>query len=231
MHRPQPAVPGGPEAVRSVVTGLRTAYPEMHVIIERVIAEDDLVLLHTHAVLEPGTRGQAMVGIFRVRDGKIVEHWEVMQPVPDSGVNGNDMFSTLTTPAGQSPDLAVSTAASKQVALAMFDEVTVDRDVTTFDRYGADPFYQHNPQSPNGIAAAKEQFTSAFAVNPDLSISLKRVIAEGDYVAFHHHFQLNADDLGAAVVDIFRVRDGKVVEHWDVIQLVPATSANDNTMF
>jgi predicted SnoaL-like aldol condensation-catalyzing enzyme len=57
------------------------------------------------------------------------------------------------------------------------------------------------------------------------------VIAEGDLVAVHHHFQAAAGDLGFAVVDFFRVRVGKVVEHWDAIQPVPATSANANTMF
>ncbi len=57
----------------------------------RVIAEDDLVLLHSHAVLEPGTR-QMVVDIFRVRDGKIVEHWDVIQPVPEESGNDNTMF-------------------------------------------------------------------------------------------------------------------------------------------
>ena len=154
-----------------------------------------------------------------------------MQQVPDSTVNGNDMFSTLSATAEQSPDPGVSTDATKQVASALFHEAAVDRDVTAFDRYAADPYHQHNPQSPNGTAAAKEQFTSAFAAYPDLGISVKRVIAEGDYAAIHHHFKPAAEDLGSAVIDIFRVQDGKVVEHWDVIQPVPATSANDNTMF
>ncbi|MEQ4724411.1 ester cyclase [Nonomuraea sp. B19D2] len=124
-----------------------------------------------------------------------------------------------------------STAESKRIATVLFDEVTKERDVTSFDRYAADPLHQHNPQSYDGIAAAKEQFTSAFAANPDLSISVKRVIADGEYVAFHHHFKSSPEDRGAAVIDIFRVRAGKVVEHWDVIQPVPEKSANDNTMF
>ncbi|MEU6510109.1 nuclear transport factor 2 family protein [Streptomyces sp. NPDC046942] len=222
--------PTDPEAWRHLVTGLRAADPHLHTIVERVIAEDDLVLLHTHAMLEPGS-SQAVVDIFRVRDGKIVEHWDVMQQVPESSVNGNDMFSTVSVRAGHSPDLDASTAENKQIASALFHEVTVGRDVTAYDRYAAAPLHQHNPQSPNGIAAAKEQFTSAFAAHPDLSVSVKRVIADGEYVAFHHHFQISADDRGAAVVDIFRIQDHKVVEHWDVVQPVPATSANDNTMF
>jgi predicted SnoaL-like aldol condensation-catalyzing enzyme len=228
-HNPQS--PDGSESIRNVVTGLRVAYPDMKSSIERVIAEDDLVLLHTNAVLEPGSKGMAIAAVFRVDNGKIVEHWEVMQQVPDSTVSGNDMFSTLSTPAVSSPDPHVSTAESKRVASALVDELTSGRDVTAFDRYVSDPYFQHTPQTPNGIAAAKEFFAAAFAASPDFSVSVKRVIAEGDYVAIHSHYKSGPDDLGLAVLDIYRVRDGKVVEHWDVIQPVPATSANDNTMF
>jgi predicted SnoaL-like aldol condensation-catalyzing enzyme len=60
---------------------------------------------------------------------------------------------------------------------------------------------------------------------------IKRVIAEGDLVAVHNHVTQNPKDLGRAVVDIFRVQDGKVVEHWDVVQSVPEKAMNSNTMF
>ena len=58
-----------------------------------------------------------------------------------------------------------------------------------------------------------------------------RVVAEGDLVAVHSHYVNAPGERGQAVVDLFRVRNGKIVEHWDVLQDVPATSANDNTMF
>ncbi len=66
---------------------------------------------------------------------------------------------------------------------------------------------------------------------PDMVFDVKRVIAEGDLVVLHYHLPMTPDDLGRAVVDIFRVEDGKIVEHWDVLQDVPAQSANNNTMF
>jgi predicted SnoaL-like aldol condensation-catalyzing enzyme len=226
-----PHAPDGAEALRRFVTGFRAAYPGLRYTIARVIAEDDLVLLHSHAVLEPGTAGQAVVDIFRVRDGKIVEHWDVIQDVPETSVSGNDMFSALTESAGSAPDPNVSAAETKQVGLALFKELIEGRDLTAVDRYVGEPYIQHNPGQPNGVAGAREQFASAFAGAPDLSITVKRIIAQGDLVAFHHHFRLDADHLGIAVVDIFRVRDGKIVEHWDVAQPVPETSANDNTMF
>ena len=71
-------------------------------------------------------------------------------------------------------------------------------------------------------------FTQNF---PELRMETKRIIAEGDYVVLHSHLILKPGDRGSAVVDIFRLENGKIVEHWDVVQEVPETSANNNTMF
>ena len=57
-----------------------------------MVAEDDHVVLHVHAVREPGTRGNAIIDIFRLENGKIVEHWDVSQPVPEQAANDNGMF-------------------------------------------------------------------------------------------------------------------------------------------
>lgn len=226
-----PDSPGGPEPLRKLVSGFQTGYPDMLFTIERVLADGDLVLLHVHAVLEPGTPGQAIAAVFRIQDGKIAEHWEARQDVPQTTVSGNDMFATLSAPPVKSPDPLASAAATRKIATALFHEVTVERDVTAFARYLADPYYQHYPQDHNGAAAATASFAATLAAYPGLTVTTKRVIADGDYVAFHSHYQLSADDLGTAVVDLYRVRDGKVLEHWNVTQAVAATSANDNTMF
>ena len=66
---------------------------------------------------------------------------------------------------------------------------------------------------------------------PDFRLEPKRIIAEGNYVVLHSHLILKPGDRGTAVVDIFRLENGKIVEHWDVVQEVPETSANNNTMF
>jgi predicted SnoaL-like aldol condensation-catalyzing enzyme len=57
-----------------------------------VFADGDYVILHAHAVREPRTRGNAIVDIFRIEDGKIVEHWDVVQPIPEKAANANGMF-------------------------------------------------------------------------------------------------------------------------------------------
>ncbi len=94
------------------------------------------------------------------------------------------------------------------------------------------PFYrQHNP----GAADGPEPFigfVKRFAQNfPIFRVVPKRIIAEGDYVVLHSHLIRKPGDRGVAVVDIFRLEKGKIVEHWDVLQEVPETSANKNTMF
>ena len=66
---------------------------------------------------------------------------------------------------------------------------------------------------------------------PQLFVEIKRMIAEGDLVVTHGLIKTSPEDRGTAAVDIFRVEDGKIVEHWDVLQPVPETAANDNTMF
>ena len=66
---------------------------------------------------------------------------------------------------------------------------------------------------------------------PDLKLDIKRVIAEGDMIITHSHLDLEPGNPGRALADFFRLENGKVVEHWDVIQDVPAESANDNGMF
>ncbi len=68
--------------------------------------------------------------------------------------------------------------------------------------------------------------------HPDAHGEIKRVFADGDYVILHSHWQgLSDSPRGEAVVDIYRLENGKVVEHWDVIQPIPETAANNNTMF
>ena len=94
------------------------------------------------------------------------------------------------------------------------------------------PHYrQHNPGAADG-AEPFIGFVKWFAQTyPDFRMEPKRIIAEGDTVVLHSHLILKPGDRGSAVVDIFRLENGRIVEHWDVVQDVPETSANDNTMF
>ncbi|GAC81322.1 Predicted SnoaL-like aldol condensation-catalyzing enzyme [Gordonia malaquae] len=95
----------------------------------------------------------------------------------------------------------------------------------------ADDYKQHNPQVPDGKAPFVSYFADYFRANPQASNRIVRSATDADLVYLHVHSASGPGDRGQAVVDIFRVADGKIVEHWDVIQDVPAESANGNSMF
>ncbi len=96
----------------------------------------------------------------------------------------------------------------------------------------AENYIQHNPEVPDGKAPFVNYFTGFFKANPQSRARIIRSAVSGDLVWLHVHATNGAaDDRGQAVIDIFRVQDGKIVEHWDIIQSVPGTSENTNTMF
>jgi predicted SnoaL-like aldol condensation-catalyzing enzyme len=87
-----PGAPDGIEGFKTFVNFLKEKFPQSHSEIRRVFADGDHVILHVHAVREPGTRGRAIVDIFRLENGKIVEHWDVAQDIPEKMPHNNGMF-------------------------------------------------------------------------------------------------------------------------------------------
>lgn len=92
-------------------------------------------------------------------------------------------------------------------------------------------YIQHKSTLADGRDAAINFLEKLLERFPERIFTIHRVIASDDLVAVHYHSQATSEDLGYAVVDIFRVEDCRMVEHWDVVQSVPEQSANDNTMF
>ncbi|MFI5734066.1 ester cyclase [Kribbella sp. NPDC051587] len=90
QHNPQAA--DGAEAFLGFVRRIKTAFPAARLTVKRVVAEGDLVVTHSEMTLVPGQPGQALADFFRVEDGKVVEHWDVIQPVPTESANSNGMF-------------------------------------------------------------------------------------------------------------------------------------------
>jgi len=82
----------GPEGFKNFLAFLRDKVPNSRSEIKRVFADGDYVILHVHAVRAPGERGVAIIDIFKLENGKIVEHWDVAQPIPEKAANTNGMF-------------------------------------------------------------------------------------------------------------------------------------------
>jgi predicted SnoaL-like aldol condensation-catalyzing enzyme len=87
-----PVAADGPEGLKGFLAFLRDKFPNAKSEIKRVFADGDFVILHVHAVREPGTRGNAIIDIFKLEKGKVVEHWDVVQPIPEKAANNNGMF-------------------------------------------------------------------------------------------------------------------------------------------
>jgi predicted SnoaL-like aldol condensation-catalyzing enzyme len=99
------------------------------------------------------------------------------------------------------------------------------------DECFSETYIQHTPWIEDGREAVLTIFANRFKKYPDFAMEIKRTSADGDLVWMHLHTKRTPDILGNAVINIFRMKDGKFTEHWNVGQAVPEKSANDNTMF
>jgi len=90
QHNPRAA--DGPEGLRAFLAFLREKFPDYHSDIKRVFTDGDYVILHVHNIPVPGSRGNAIIDIFKLENGKVVEHWDVRQEIPEQSANSNTMF-------------------------------------------------------------------------------------------------------------------------------------------
>lgn len=121
--------------------------------------------------------------------------------------------------------------ANKALVIKFYEQFFNKHQVEQAARVVADSYIQHNPDVPDGKAPFVDYYTGFFKENPESRARIVRSATSDDLVYLHVHSKNGPDDRGEAVIDIFRVDNGMIVEHWDVIQAVPAEAANDNTMF
>jgi predicted SnoaL-like aldol condensation-catalyzing enzyme len=122
---------------------------------------------------------------------------------------------------------------NKTNTVAFHKKAVFEGDVeNAFRIYAGSLYRQHNPLIEDGMDGLRKFVTWMRADRPDAHGEIKRAFADGDYVILHSHWRgLSDGPRGEAVVDIYRLDNGKVVEHWDVIQPIPETAAHNNTMF
>lgn len=211
------AVPGasGPADLEAQARNRRQNHPGADTTIYRVLGEGDLVFIHSHLTLDPGTRGYAVADIFRFEEGRIAEHWGAIQEVPETTVSGNDMFSTLSSPAALAPDPDADPAETRAAIFGLFDGLVNRKDLSAWDQFAAEPYYQHSVNTPNGLEPVK-QVWGPMITDPSMTIDLVNMITDGDLIVAQDH--LRGPGLSLMAFDISRVRDGVIVEHWDVLQ-------------
>jgi predicted SnoaL-like aldol condensation-catalyzing enzyme len=133
--------------------------------------------------------------------------------------------------ASSSSSLEAQEAANRALVERLYRDFFNGRDLSVAEQIVAENYIQHNPSLPDGRAILLRAFAAYFQAAPELKVSVKRMVAEGDLVVVHSHWQDRPTDRGNAVVDIYRLENGLIAEHWDVVQPVPETAANANGMF
>lgn len=196
----------------------------------RMFQDGDYVFMHNiWRNAEPfGAPEMVAFDIIRVdENGRVAEHWDALQPLVSETVSGR----TQTDGPTEVTDLD-QTEANKALAVALVQDVLMGRDPSRITDYiSAESYAQHNPMIAdglNGIVAAVEQLTAQG--NMFQYTEIHAVLGEGNFVLTVSEGQWNGTT--NAFYDLFRMEDGMIVEHWDVIQPVPTEGlANTNGMF
>ncbi len=121
--------------------------------------------------------------------------------------------------------------ANHDLVIDMYHNVLRAMNPDRVDEYLAPAYVQHSSLAEPGLPALKTFLAKVRAESPDAEQTIHRSMVDGDMVMVHVHVVRWPGDPGLAVVDIFRCAEGKIVEHWDVIQDVPANPVNPNGMF
>nr|WP_288810884.1 ester cyclase [uncultured Sphingobacterium sp.] len=119
---------------------------------------------------------------------------------------------------------------NKRIVLDFYQQMFGDKDLSAVDKFIAPEYIQHNPAVADGAAALKAAAAKWFNGQPKTKIDVQHIASDGDLV-FIHLKNKNADGRLKSTIDIFRLENGKIIEHWDVQQVVPKESANSHPMF
>jgi predicted SnoaL-like aldol condensation-catalyzing enzyme len=214
-------VPDGPEGLRNLVASLPAGFRYEGA---RVIADGDLVALHG---VYHGFGPDSMVAfdLFRVADGRLAEHWDALIPVVADTASGRSQ----TDGPAEAVD-ADRTEANRRLVTEFAEKVLKGGDYSVLTDYvSTEQYDQHNPEAADGL----DGFAAAAATWGEQGKNLvyetiHKVVAEGSLVLV-----LSEGEFGVPVAywDLFRVADGKIVEHWDVVAPVPGTVPHGNGVF
>ena len=208
-----------------------------------IMADADHVVVKSHVFVGPNDEGRVFIDIWRIENGMFVEHWDIIEPIDQTHFCGLTqgrtraealaMGETLSKPIYGNPDVSADSAESERIVLEyMKMGQQPGRLVEALQTYLADDFVQHCGRIPPGKQGAIDYLSSkAEARAKDNRTShFERVVADGDMVVVHRRVTSDSDPRGTVFADMFRVRSGQVVEHWDVVQPIPEFSVSGRSI-
>jgi predicted SnoaL-like aldol condensation-catalyzing enzyme len=188
----------------------------------RVFEDGEFMVLH-HDVQWPNRK--AMIEIFRFKEGLAVEHWSGVQDHPEKTANGHTMVDGATTVTDKA-----YTEKNKVLVKSFVETILIKGQFDKIGDYYHNDIIQHNPYIDNTIDGLKNGIANLQKQGITLQIEkIHYVIGEGNFVLTVSEGKFAGKP--TAFFDLFRVENGKVAEHWDVLQEIPAQMAHGNGMF
>lgn len=194
----------------------------------RILVDGDLAVMHnTYNNAEAfGAKQVVTFDIFRVANGKVAEHWDAINPLAEKTASGRTQVDGPT----QVVDLD-KTQANKTLVKNFVDDVLFGKAPQKITDYiSTTEYHQHNVGIKDGLDGLNEAIGQLMAQNNMFKYSkIHKVLGEGNFVLTVSEGEWNSKP--QAFYDLFRVQDGKIVEHWDMVQEIPAKMAHGNGMF
>ena len=221
-----PAVPTGAAPIIGFLPALKDSGIQLTT--HRLIAEGDLVVAHNLYENAQAFGGDTLVAfdVFRIENGQLAEHWDNLAPLAGPNPSGRTQLDGPT----DITDLD-KTAANKALVTGFVETILMNGEVERItDFISTETYLQHN----TGIADGLDGLGAALGAMAEQGISmvysdLHIVVAEGNFVFTASEGTLG--DAPTAFFDLFRVKEGKIVEHWDIVASIPDQMAHDNGKF
>lgn len=214
-----PYVPTGLDAVIGLLPVLKEA--NFNYKTHRMIADGDLILTHNTYYNAQAFGADTVVAfdIWRIEEGKVAEHWDAINPFYEGTASGRSQTDGTVKITDSD-----KTHKNKKLVEMFVTEVLIGGETVKMANYFKDGRYdQHNPVVKDGPEALKN---ALIEITND---RIHRVIGEGNFALTQSEGSWNGKPM--AIYDLFRVEDGYIVEHWDVLQEIPSDMAHENGMF
>ena len=217
-----PNIADGLPGLRAFVTELANS-PTTKVTIYRTVVDGDIVMLHSKYESWPGFSGPVIAfDLFRFKNGKIVEHWGGQAHETGPNPSGHTQVDGPTTVVDRE-----RTEASRTLVYNFKQVVTVELRFDRIDGFiDGDHYIQHASNVSDGAARMKARVSQVEKPGAAPVLIPRRYIAEGDFVLCLVEARTEPP---TANYDLFRVENGKIAEHWDVLSVIPPQNQRKNT--